>query len=80
MGPVVNATNQHLTKEQIGAKFKNTFPFLQTINFAVINVIRYQLKSLKCSFISILKAIDVCHYPLFDCTKFQSQWDQRLLL
>ena len=28
-------------KEQIGAKFKNTFPFLKTINFAVINVIRY---------------------------------------
>ena len=38
-------------KEQIGAKFRNTFPFLKTFNFTVINVIRYQLKSLKCSFI-----------------------------
>ena len=40
------------TKKQINAKFKKTFPFLKIFNFTVINVIRYQLKSLKCSFIS----------------------------
>ena len=33
-------------KEQRGGKFKNTFPFLKTINFTVIKVIRCQLKSL----------------------------------
>ena len=51
MEPVVNATGYHVDKkEQRGAKFKNTFLFLKTIKFTVINVIRYQLKSLKCSF------------------------------
>ena len=39
------------TKKQRGAKLKNTFLFLKTINFTVINVIRYHLKSLKFSFI-----------------------------
>ena len=55
MGLVPNATGQQVDakKEQIGAKFKNAFPFLKTINFTVINVIRYQLKSLNFSFISI---------------------------
>ena len=53
LGPVSNATVQEVGKtKQIGAKFKKTFPFLKTINFTVINVIRCQLKSLKCSFIS----------------------------
>ena len=33
------------------AKFINAFLFLKTFNFTVIIVIRYQLKSLKCSFI-----------------------------
>ena len=72
MRPVPNATGQQVDKkEQIGAKFKNDFHFLKTINFTVINVIRYQLKSIKCSFI--------CHYPMFDWATFQSQWDQQFL-
>ena len=45
-------------KEQIGAKFKNTFPFLKTINLTVINVIRNQLKPLKCYFISTQEVIE----------------------
>ena len=48
MGPVLNANK----KEQRGAKFKSTFLILKTINSTVINVITYQLKTLKCSFIS----------------------------
>ena len=51
-------------KEQIGAKFKNTFPLLKTINFTVRNVVRYQLKALKRSFTSTLEAleaIETCH-------------------
>ena len=51
--------------EQIGAKIRNTFPFLKTINFTVINVIRYQLKPIKCSFISTWEAIATCHYQIF---------------
>ena len=66
--------------EKIGAKFNNNFSFLKTINFRVINILRYQLKSLKCSFISTWEAIETCHLPMFNCTKFQSQWLQRLLL
>ena len=31
-------------KKQIGAELKNNFPFLKTINFTVISVIRYQMK------------------------------------
>ena len=58
-------------------KFKNTFLFLKTINSTVINVIRYQLKSLKRLFISPLEAIEIFHYPMFNCAKFQSQWGQR---
>ena len=61
----------------MGAKFKNTFSFLKTISFTVINVIRCQLKSLKylqrkqlkhviihCSIAQIFKAngiYDYCH-------------------
>ena len=50
MGAVPNATGQQADKkEQIGAKFKITFPFLKPINFTIIFVIRYQLKPQKCS-------------------------------
>ena len=45
-------------KEQIDAKFENTFPFLKTLTFTIINFIRYQLKPLKCSFISTQEAIE----------------------
>ena len=58
MGLVPNATGQEVDKKQeICAKLKNTLPFLKTINFKV-NVIRYQLKSLICSFISLCEAIN----------------------
>ena len=46
-GTCPNANRKH-----IGSKFGNIFPFLITIKITVINVIRYQLKPLKCSFIS----------------------------
>ena len=62
-------------KEQIGAKFENAFPFFKTINFTVINVIRYQLEPLKCSFMSTKEAIETCYYLLFDYAKSQNQWD-----
>ena len=53
MGRVPNATGLQVDKkEEISAKFKNTFPFLKTINCTIIIVIRYQLKTLKCSFIT----------------------------
>ena len=53
MRPVLNVAGFEVDKKlQRVAKFKNTFPFLKTIKFTVINVIRYQLKSLKGSFIS----------------------------
>ena len=67
-------------KKQVGAKFKNNFPFLKLINFIVIIVVRYQLKPPKCSFISTQEGIMTCHYALFDCAKFRSQLDQRLLV
>ena len=57
------------------SKCKNTFLFLKTINFTVINVIRYQLESFKCSFISPQKTIKKLHNPMFNCATFQSQWD-----
>ena len=28
---------------------------------------------------SPLEAIETCHYPMFNCAKVQSQWNQRLL-
>ena len=59
-------------------KFINTFLFLKTDNLTVINVIRYQLNSLKCPIKSPLEKIETCHYPIFNCAKIQSQWDQRL--
>ena len=53
MGHVPNAAGKQVDKkEQRGAKFNNTFLYLKTININVVNVIRYQLKFLKCSFIS----------------------------
>ena len=53
MGTVSKATGQEVDKrEQIGAKFKNNFPFLKKI-YSVIIVIGYQLKPNECSFISI---------------------------
>ena len=60
--------------------FKTVFLLLNAINFKFIKVIAYQLKSLKRSFIPPLEAIENFHYPMFNCAKFQSQWDQRLLL
>ena len=52
MGPGLNATGKQVEKsEQRDAKFKNAFLLLKTINFTVINVNRYQLKSLKYSYI-----------------------------
>ena len=54
---------------------KNTFLFLKTINFTFINVIRYQLKSLKCSFISSLEAIQIRHYHVLIAQKLQNQCD-----
>ena len=57
MGPVLNATGYQVHKNeknwQRSAKLKNTFLFLKTSNFTVINVIRRHLKSLKFSYISI---------------------------
>ena len=51
MGLVPNLTDPQVNKrEQIRAKFKNIFPFLKTINFTVINVIRYQQCSLQLEF------------------------------
>ena len=72
--------NKSTQKEQIGAKIKNTFSFLKTINFTVVNVNRFQQKSLKCSVKSSWETIETCSYPMFDCAKFHSQWAQRLLL
>ena len=46
VGHFLNAIGQQVDKkEQKGAKFKNTFLFLNAINFTCINVNRYQLKS-----------------------------------
>ena len=51
MGLVPNLTVPQVNKrEQIRAKLKNIFPFLKTINFTVINVIRYQQCSLQLEF------------------------------
>ena len=55
------------TKRAKRCEVQSTFPFLKTINFTVINVIRYQLKSPKCSYISTYKAFESCHYSMFDC-------------
>ena len=67
-------------KEETAAEFKNIFPFLKTIIFTVINVIRYQIKPLKLSFNSTKEAIETCHYSISGCARIQSQWDQRFLL
>ena len=58
-------------KGQRGARFENTFLFLKTINFTVVNVIRNQLKSLEFSFIYPKDAIEICHYSVFNWAKFQ---------
>ena len=72
MGLVPNATGQQVEKRANRCEVQKYFAIGEKITFPVINVIRYQLKPLKCSFISTLEAIETCHYPIFDCAKFQS--------
>ena len=65
MGPVLNATGKQVEKsEQRDAKFKNAFLLLKTMNFTVINVNRYQLKSIKYSYISPKEAIETSNHPM----------------
>ena len=73
MGPVLEATGKEVDKkEQKVAKFKKTLLFLKTIDFKVINLIKYNLNSLKLSIMSLWEAIE-----LLSSVRQMAKWKRR---
>ena len=58
---VPNATGEQVKKRANRCELQIYFSIFEKKNFAVINVITYQLKSLKYSFISSKEAIETSH-------------------
>ena len=51
-------------KEQKGAKFKNTFPFLKTNYFEVIDITKKYHENFKYSLMAANKASENCNFPV----------------